>query len=115
AMDLELEPLFAVQRDLYRIPRGMERFHAYVKVLRGARPDDLDVPPLVAMNPMAKDHVPALLDEWIALGAEDSAREILPALAKATSDTSGRFRIGLVVADDARGGWTNRWSTDYGL
>jgi hypothetical protein len=32
-MNLEFVPLLQVQRDLYRMPRGMERFHHYLQTL----------------------------------------------------------------------------------
>ena len=54
------------------MPRGMERFREYIKTMTDAETGDLALP-LVAMNPMGKDHIPALIDEYIALGAETIA------------------------------------------
>ena len=54
------------------MPRGMERFREYIKTMTDAETGDLALP-LVAMNPMGKDHVPALIDEYLALGAEEIA------------------------------------------
>lgn len=34
-MKLEFVPLLQVQRDLYRLPRGMERFRAYLQTMAG--------------------------------------------------------------------------------
>ena len=68
-MKLSLLPLLQIQRDLYAMPRGMERFREYIKAMTDPETGDLSLP-LVAMNPMGKDHVPALIDEYIALGAE---------------------------------------------
>ena len=47
----------------------MERFREYIKTMTDPETGDLALP-LVAMNPMGKDHVPALIDEYLALGAE---------------------------------------------
>ena len=71
-MKLSFLPLLQIQRDLYAMPRGMERFREYIKTMTDPETGDLALP-LVAMNPMGKDHVPALIDEYIALGAEKIA------------------------------------------
>ncbi len=71
-MNLTFMPLLRVQRELYAMPRGMERFREYIKTMTDAETGDLALP-LVAMNPMGKDHVPALIDEYLALGAEEIA------------------------------------------
>src|SRR4051812_29048824 len=49
-------PLLAVQRELYDLPRGMDRFRKYLGVMTGGT-DDI-VLPLGGMNPMGKHHVP---------------------------------------------------------
>ena len=72
-MNLTFVPLLRVQRELYAMPRGMERFREYIKTMTDAETGDLALP-LVAMNPMGKDHVPALIDEYLALGAEEIAQ-----------------------------------------
>ena len=73
-MKLSFLPLLQIQRDLYAMPRGMERFREYIKTMTDPETGDLALP-LVAMNPMGKDHVPALIDEYIALGAERIASD----------------------------------------
>ena len=129
-MKLVFLPLLQTQRDLYALPRGMERFREYIKTMTDAETGDLALP-LVAMNPMGKDHVPALIDEYIALGAERIAEEAVSTFAlsrsaealsadrqRATADRVGAkaddsYRVGLVVSDDLKGGWTNRWASEY--
>ncbi len=74
-MKLSFLPLLQIQRDLYAMPRGMERFREYIKTMTDAETGDLALP-LVAMNPMGKDHIPALIDEYIALGAERLRRAV---------------------------------------
>jgi hypothetical protein len=108
-MTLTFVPLLRVQRELYAMPRGMERFREYLKTMVDAETGDLALP-LVAMNPMGKDHVPALIDEYLALDAEEIAEEaVKEAEAKAVAD----YRVALVVSDDLKGGWTNRWASEY--
>lgn len=103
--------LLGHHREIYSLPRGMERFRAYLATLTGGG-DELALP-LAAMNPMGKEHMLRAVDAWIAAGAEESAaaavREATPRLA----DAPGRIRIGLVIADDIAGAWTNRLTTDF--
>ena len=113
-MKLVFLPLLQVQRDLYALPRGMERFREYIKTMTDPDTGDLALP-LVAMNPMGKDHIPALLDEYIALGAETIAAEaIAEAGPSGGSLDPPEFKVALVVSDDLKGGWTNRWASEYG-
>jgi hypothetical protein len=103
-------PLLQVQRDLYALPRGIERFREYIKTMTDAETGDLALP-LVAMNPMGKDHIPALIDEYLALGAERIAAETIATIATGAFQTS--YKVALVVSDDLKGGWTNRWASEY--
>jgi hypothetical protein len=124
-MTLTFVPLLRVQRELYAMPRGMERFREYIKTMVDAETGDLALP-LVAMNPMGKDQVPALIDEYLALGAEEIAEEAVRSVRRARSflsaearsatveDPAGAsYRVALVVSDDLKGGWTNRWASEY--
>ena len=110
-MQLTFVPLLRVQRELYAMPRGMERFREYIKTMTDAETGDLALP-LVAMNPMGKDHVPALIDDYLALGAEEIAEE---AVGKGGTKVPPlpTYRVALVVSDDLKGGWTNRWAAEY--
>ncbi len=127
-MNMTFVPLLRVQRELYAMPRGMERFREYIKAMTDAETGDLALP-LVAMNPMGKDHVPALIDEYLAMGAETIAEEAIAdvwragasapagaATAKAVAlqtKADRSYRVALVVSDDLKGGWTNRWASEY--
>ena len=110
-MQLTFVPLLRVQRDLYALPRGMERFREYIKTMVDAETGDLALP-LVAMNPMGKDHVPALIDEYLALGAEEIAAHAVRSV-KADRHADRNYRVALVLSDDLKGGWTNRWASEY--
>src|SRR5687768_3866975 len=118
-MTLTFVPLLRVQRELYAMPRGMERFREYIKTMTDPETGDLALP-LVAMNPMGKDHVPALIDEYLTLGAEEIAEAaVRSAVAlRSSADRVGAkanrsYRVALVVSDDLKGGWTNRWASEY--
>ncbi len=110
-MELEFVPLLRIQRELYRLPRGRARFEAYLRTMVDARTGDLEFP-LVDMNPMGKEHVPVLLDRLLDLDADAVAAAAVAAAQPATAGVAGDFRVGLVVADDARGGWTNRYCNE---
>ena len=105
-MSIEHVPLLQIQRELYRLPRGRERFQAYLQTM--VQPDGrtLKLPPLVAMNPMGKEHLPTRLDGWLAIDAEGVAARVAAAIA--TEAGLGPMNLGLVIADDVAGGWTNR-------
>ena len=109
-MQIEHVPLLQIARDLHDIPRGMDRFNAYLKTIMNADADDVEFVPLVAMNPMGREHVSARIDEWIALDADTIASEIVQIGAELP--TQHAFKHGLVVIDDVRGGWTNRYTVD---
>lgn len=113
-MELEFVPLLRVQRQLHEQPRGGERFRSYLRTMIDDRTGDLELP-LVAMNPMGGDHVPALLDRLLAVDAEGAGAAATAAAAthSATRGVRGRFRVALVLADDAHGGWTNRYQSEF--
>lgn len=114
-MELEYVPLLAMERELYALPRGMERFRAYLRTMLTADGDDTRYPPLVMVNPMAKEHVAALLDQLLALDADGLAARAAAEASAALAGAPVRFKAALVVADDAGGGWTSRAATDFAL
>jgi hypothetical protein len=110
-MKLEYVPMLAIQRDLYRIPRGSGRFSQYLATMLDPETGDLRLP-LTAMNPMAQDHVPKYIDLLQAMGAEDTGARAMEDAAVKLAEEPGHYRVGLVVADDAGGGWTHRAATE---
>ena len=120
-MTLTFVPLLRVQRELYAMPRGMERFREYLRTMVNAETGDLALP-LVAMNPMGKDHVPALIDDYLAMDAEAIGEASVASAVAAIAAEHGAmgakadrtdYRVALVVSDDLKGGWTNRWASEY--
>jgi hypothetical protein len=113
-MNLTYVPLLRVQRDLQGMPRNLERFRRYLRTLS---PDGVHVelPPLAIMNPMGKDHVTALLDLLLTWDADAVAAVAVAEASAAVADQPGDFKVGLVIADDLLGGWTNRYDYEYTL
>jgi hypothetical protein len=111
-MNLEYVPLLQIQRDLYDLPRGFERFREYLRSMIDQETGDLKFP-LVAMNPMGKDHLPPFLDHLLAIDADGVAGRALGEAEAALRDAPGEYRACLVVSDDLKGGWTNRYASEY--
>jgi hypothetical protein len=65
------------------------------------------------MNPMGKDHVPALLDLLLTMEAETAAGHVIAEASRALAVVPGDFKLGLVVVDDLMGGWTNRYASEF--
>jgi hypothetical protein len=108
-MALEYIPLLEKQRELYTIPRGMERFKEYLKTVVGsATGHDLELPPLVAMNPMAKEHALEHVEALLALGVDEVARQAVQE-AEERLEIKARLKVSTVLLDDLKGGWTNRY------
>jgi hypothetical protein len=112
-MQLDYMPLLQVQRDLYGIPRGMERFRTYLRTIVKEDGTDVELTPLVAMNPMAREHVKDLLDALLAIDADEIGARAVAEASAALADVPGRHRAALVVADDLKGGWTNRYASEF--
>ncbi len=111
-MHLEYVPLLRLQRDLYEIPRGMVRFEAYLRAMLNEARDDVRYPSLGVMNPMAREHVAALLDDYLALDADAEAARAVESAGAQVAGLDVAFKIALVVVDDLRGGWTNRYAME---
>src|ERR1700731_852079 len=106
-MQLDYVPLLHVQRDLYRLPRGMNRFRQYLRTMLNENQDDTLFSPRVLMNPMGTEHVTALLDALLAMDADGVAARAVAEALGGLEVFPGEFKAALVVADDAQGGWTN--------
>jgi hypothetical protein len=112
-MKLTYLPLLQIQRDLYAMPRGFDRFREYLRTMVDDETGDLKLP-LVAMNPMAKDHLLPYLDRLLALDADGAAARETAAAEATLRDVSGTFQLATVVSDDLMGGWTNRTASEFG-
>jgi len=119
-MFLDYVPLLQVMRDLHSIPRGeppdfngMKRFRHYLRVIFGDDRKVCKLPPLLAMNPMGKDHVTTLLDAYLAMDADGIGARAAAEAAARLADVPGVFKVGLVVCDDLMGVGTNRYQCEF--
>ncbi len=112
-MDLTYIPLLRLQRQLYELPRGPDRFREYLRTMRNDDSSGLDLPPLILMNPMARDHVPAMLDALLAIDADEIAARAVAEATRELVDEPGDAQLGIVIADDLLGGWTNRFASEF--
>jgi hypothetical protein len=91
----------------------MKRFRHYLRVIFGDDKKVCKLPPLLAMNPMGKDHVTALLDAYLAMDGDDIGARVATEVAARLADVPGDFKVGLLVADDLMGGGTNRYEQEF--
>ncbi len=112
-MKVDYVPLLERMREFYRMPRAPERFQEFLRI--GLTPDRQDValPPFLSLNPMAREHVSALIDDYLALDGDRIAAESAASLLPRLAEFPGRCRLALTVLDDLKGGWTNRFSCEY--
>src|SRR5262249_18447954 len=109
-MKLDYVPLLKVQRELHEVPRGRERFEQYLRTIMSQTEElTLDLPSLLIMNPMGREHVSALLDAYLALDAEKIAIDTIARASAELTDEPGDFKVTMIMADDLKGGWTNRY------
>lgn len=107
---LEFVPALQVQRDLYDIPRGKQRFERYLKVMLNDDRTDLDLP-LPAFNPMGGENVKEALDKLLAIDAESVVLDVLASLEDALRIKGMELPggpVSLVLVDDVGGQWTHR-------
>lgn len=113
-MKFELIPILDRMIDFYHQPRSFERFKEYLYALQGDTKGDL-VLPISGFNPMAKEHIPQKLIRLKDLNAEAIAQQVMDDInARDLIPANQRvIRVALTLADDLKGGWTNRYTTDY--
>jgi hypothetical protein len=97
------------------MPFGMERFREYLRKIWNCYETDFELIPLLVANPMAKDHVTELIDALLELGAEREGAAALLEASSSLADVPGEFKAAVVVADDLKGGWTNRYDWEFTL
>ena len=114
-MKLEFEPLLRVQRDIQGMPMGRERFWEYLRKIFNCYETEFELIPLLIANPAGKAHVTALLDQLLELDAEGIAAAAAEEAAAHLTDLPGEFKAAIVVADDLKGGWTNRYDYEFTL
>jgi hypothetical protein len=113
-MKFQVIPVIDLMLELYQKPVAPARFQDYLTLLQGESKGDL-VLPLGGFNPMAKEYAVSKLRELKALGAEAIASEVSVELNQILShqDTDKTIGIAVTLSDDLKGGWTNRYTSDY--
>ncbi len=113
-MKLEFVPTLEKLLEVYGVPIGQARFDAYIAATVGGAQNkaDLALLPLTSANPMAKTHVNAALETWLALDVDNTARDLL-LLLESELLSEGNYKVGLTLLDDQLGGWTNRYLNDW--
>src|SRR5262245_45327743 len=112
-MNLEYVPLLQIPRELHDIPRGLRRFRQYLRTIMNHRRNTVELPSLLAMNPMGREHVTELLDALLVLDADAIAARAVAEAAAGLTEEPGDFKVTLVIADDLKGGWTNRYAEEF--
>jgi uncharacterized protein YjaZ len=115
-MKFELVLILEKLRDLYLIPRGPNRFQAYIDLATGGATASKDIPypPLITVNPMAKEHALEFVESLILLESEKVAQTVLEEanVRLESVEYPNAIKVGLSVLDDLKGGWTNRTFND---
>jgi hypothetical protein len=100
-------PLLTRIRPMYDLPRDpAQRFPYYLAQVRGG--ETIGCPPLVAYNPMGKEHIAAYLDALIAHDVDGQAQAWIDAVPRTFLARLDDMRLGIAVVDDVAGGWTER-------
>ncbi len=96
------------------MPLGTERFKAYIKTILNEGSDEIELSPLSAMNPMAKEHAKVYLEQLLTFRADDSAAKAIADFTNSNVTLNDyAIRVSLVACDDAKGGWTNRYLNEF--
>ncbi len=112
-MKFEVIPVLDTMLEIYSKPRSPDRFKEYLALLKGNTKNDLEIP-ITGFNPMAKDHVTDKIKELKNSRAEEIITDVISNINQKNNSKNGRtFKIFINVADDAKGGWTNRYTTDF--
>jgi hypothetical protein len=113
-MTFKVLPIIDLMLQLYSEPPSPARFQKYLALLQGDSRGDL-VLPIGGYNPMAKGHIQQKLFELKELGAEQIMSDTLQNVNPDPKEEYSLQMYDLVLnlADDLKGGWTNRYTTDY--
>lgn len=104
--------VLAEQYRLQQMPRNMERFQEYLNTITNEEHNDVKLAPLVAANPMAREHVTERVAEYLALDAEQVAANAVMEYESRQGAPVDEYKHGIVVMDDLKGGWTSRPSSE---
>jgi hypothetical protein len=112
---IDYTPLLQIQREIQGMPKGRDRFQHYLRTIWNCYGADFELIPLMLANPMGKDHVTSLLDDLLAMGADQVAADAAIEASARLPDGPGEWKATVVVVDDLKGGWTNRYDYEFNL
>ncbi len=112
-MNLDYVPLLKTQRDIQGMPHNRERFQHYLRTIWNCYDEDFELIPLMFANPMARDHVTAMLDDLLAMNADQIAADAALEASTQLPNAPGEFKASIIVCDDLKGGWTNRYDYEF--
>lgn len=113
-MQFQLLPILDIMLELYQKPRDFDRFKDYLRLLQGDTHHDVELP-ISGFNPMAKEHIIPKIQELQSLKAEEFAQNLFLDLNKKLQSIENElvFNVILNISDDLKGGWTNRFTSDF--
>ena len=116
-MKFKVRPILTEIKELYQQEISVDRFKNYLNKLQGSSKADL-ILPIAGFNPMAKEHVLQKVSELEELQAEELMLEVVETFnknleAKINVKQDDEFLVVLNLADDLKGAWTNRYTTDF--
>jgi len=112
-MKLKLRPILKEMLAFYRNISMSERFNTYIEKLQCSTKGDL-ILPIGGFNPMAKEHVLEKLAELEDLRVEEVMLNAISNFnRKNETKTSKEIQVLFNLADDLKGGWTNRYAADF--
>ena len=112
-MIFELLPMLDKMIEFYQKPRNPERFQEYLRLMLNDRKDEVLLPAQM-FNPMGKEHILEKLLELKSLRAEEIMVETLAKINREFGkNSSDKYKVAFNLPDDLKGGWTNRFTTDY--
>ncbi len=112
-MNLDYVQLLKPQRDIQGMPHNRERFQHYLRTIWNCYDEDFELIPLMFANPMARDHVTAMLDDLLAMNADQIAADAALEASAQLPNAPGEFKASIVLCDDLKGGWTNRYDYEF--
>ena len=103
-------PLLVIVRDFYALPCDPSiRFPKYRALIGNEAA--LTHPPLMHMNPMARQHINAYIQTLLDLDIDHVASLWVPTVAQVLRCTGSHLH-GMAIADDVAGGWTSTADID---
>ncbi len=107
-MRVTLHSILKDCRAIYHLEGVMARYQSYVALMTGSNGEFL---PLGSFSPMGQRQA-AYLDALLELGAEDFAAHVGDEVCAELNELPDVYRLMLVVVDEPRNGWTQRFLTD---